>query len=236
MQSVIKLITSDKYSVYATLDKIPMADNLIIMVHGLSGSSEEHIFVNGAKFFNQQGYDVVRIDFYSEKEGARKLSETNVSEHSDDLILLVKYFQNTYKKIFLIGHSLGGLTILRKDIPNIQGTILRDPSLYPSSEGEYTFDETKNMFLLDRGENLYISPHMIKERTQDKTEMLSQYHLPTKVIFASEESLKDQRVSIKSSLKFPGEFVTINGASHCFDETGTEEKLFEETIEWLKKQ
>ena len=68
MQSLIKLTTPDNYNVYATLDKIHMADNLIIIVHGLSGSSEEHIHVNGAKFFNQQGYDVARIDFYSEKE------------------------------------------------------------------------------------------------------------------------------------------------------------------------
>lgn len=54
MQSIITRITSDGYKVYGTLDQVPSTDKLIIMVHGLSGSSEEHVFVNGAEFFNQQ--------------------------------------------------------------------------------------------------------------------------------------------------------------------------------------
>jgi len=236
MQSTITLVTPDNYKVYGTLDQISTTDKLIIIVHGLSGSSEEHIFVNGAKFFNQQWYDVCRIDFYCEKEWSRKLWETNVSEHSDDLLLLINHFQGTYKKIFLIGHSLWWLTIMWKPISSIQWAVLRDPSLYPSSEGEYVLKPNKQKYLLNRGENLYISDHMVKERTEDKTELLAKYTIPTKIIFASKESLKDQRTAIKSDLQFPCEFTTIDWASHCFDEEGTEEKLFEETLVWLNKK
>lgn len=51
---------------------------------------------------------------------------------------------------------------------------------------------------------------MVKERTEDKTELLTQYTIPTKIIFASEERLKDQRTDIKSDLHFPCEFSTID--------------------------
>lgn len=236
MESSFFIPTTDGHRIYLTMDKVSNSETLVIMVHGLSGSSQEHMFVNWAKFFNQHEYDVCRVDLYAEKEWARTMSETNISEHSDDLILVIKHFEHTYKKIFLIGHSLWWLVIMRKKLPDVQGAVLWDPSLYPSSKGVDSFIPDKNMYLLDRWEDLYISPRMMQERTQDKTEMIAHYYIPTKVISAGRGTLKDQREPIKKDLQFPCEFVVIEWASHCFDEEGTEENLFKETLNRIGKK
>ena len=63
----------------------------------------------------------------------------------------------------------------------------------------------------------------------------SEIDIPVKIICAEKWILKKWGEKYYKAAKGPKDFVIIPWASHCFDEEGTEEKLFTETEKRIKR-
>ncbi len=70
------------------------------------------------------------------------MSKSTITTHGKDLDTIVSHFRKKYKKIIVIGHSLGSPTILKSDFSKVDNIILWDPS-YLESGSEDTPKKAK---------------------------------------------------------------------------------------------
>ena len=242
MEKEIKIKTTDNHLIYGTLNELKKPDKLIIFVHGLTGDQNEHIFYNAVKFFPKRGYATFRFDLYSGEKKGRSLSKCTIKLHAQDLNRVIAYFKKRFKKVFLVGHSLGGATILVSDISKTTGVVLWDPSCN-LGEGLVGIDKyckynrCLNAYIFQWGTEYIIGKKMYEEWKDfpGPKELMKKVHKPIKIICAGKGVLvKGGKEYFKYATK-PKAFVIINQAYHNFDEEGIEEKLFQETLSWIKK-
>ena len=130
MEKQIKIPIANKKYIYGTL-RGSLKNPLLVFVHGFTGYKDEHIFFNGARFFEKKGFSTFRFDLYNWNKDARKLEECTLSLHGEDLDTVVKYLRKKgANKIFVAGHSFGGVTVLlskkillRKTLPISNGSL-----------------------------------------------------------------------------------------------------------------
>ncbi len=233
------LPTTDKYSIYGTLDTAQKKSSvLIVFVHGLTGSQNEHIFFNGAQFFTARGIDTFRFDFYTSARGGRKLQHCGISTHAKDLTSVVDRFQNTYKKIFVVGHSLGGLVIMSAKLKHINGALLWDSTTSNAERRreDFVFHKDLNVYIIKWGVSSLMSKKMVSEwkRFPAPKDAIKKITVPVKIICAGNWKYVKAAQEYFAYANDPKEFAVIQGATHNFDERGTEEALFKESYKFIK--
>ncbi len=240
MEKEIKINTRNGKYIYGKLQG-SLKNPLIIFVHGLTGYMDEHIFYNGARFFEKKGFSTFRFNLYDYWDNARKLHECDLKTHSGDLNRVAEYFQR--KKvgdIYAIGHSYGGPTILLSKTKKYKALILWDPSFHLkelfknkkySKEFKGYFKEWSLMFFVG---SKFVAE---AERLADAYwRLVGKNKAPTKVILAGKGNAQfPQKHNFFGALNDPKEIIELKGAGHTFSEDGMEEKLFAETLKWLNK-
>jgi len=240
MEKKIKIKTKDDHLIYGTLNTPTKASSkLIIFVHGLTGDQDEHIFYNAAKFFPKKEFVTFRFDLYSGEKKGRSLSKTTIKIHAKDLDKVVDYFRNKFKKIFVVGHSMGGPTILLSKTKEMNGIILWDPSydLAKDLARICKYNKCLNVYILNWGTEFIIGKRMYNEWRSfpDPRVLLQEIKAPIKIICAGKNFLVSGGRQYFKHANSPKAFIVIKNAGHTFDEVGAEEKLFSETLEWVKK-
>ncbi len=242
MEKEIVINTGDKHSIYGTLNSKKKSDKLMIFVHGLTGNQKEHIFFNSAKFFTKHGFDTFRFDLYTWKKNGRKLRDCTLDIHAKDTNKVIEHFRNKYKKVFLVGHSYGGLTILKTDTSLISGMILWDASYSKGTSrgtdwiNEKNYNKHLDAYILDWGVELIIGKAMFEEaKTLPHPRLIKRINVPVKIICAGKSRLVKAGKLYFKYAKNPKEFTIIKDASHTFSEEGTEDKLFKETLKFVTK-
>ena len=95
------------------LSSVPQSKGLILLVHGLTSSQDEPIFREAERFFNEKQYSTFRFSFYGDLEGERKLKDITLHDHITDVNNIIHFlFLQGFSKIFLVGHSYGGIVNL----------------------------------------------------------------------------------------------------------------------------
>ena len=235
MEKEIIIPTKDSYKIYGTLNSKTKSNTLLIFAHGLSGNQYEHYYFNGAKFFAKEGFDTFRFDFYARKNNARPLIKSTIATHVKDLESVISNFKNKYQNIVLIGHSIGALVILKSNLSNINKIILWDPTngMKNIKEKNCSFNKKLDKYVLHWGLDIIISKEFIEEWKNTNIEkLIKNIEIPCKFIFAGNSSKHEiwKPFLIKTKHKAS----IVKGATHCFYEEGTLEKLFQETLSWLK--
>ena len=90
-------------------------DKLVILLHGLEGSSDRAYIRGMAKIFSQNTFDVLSFNFRGcsgEPNLTMKGYHMAATEDLEEVILSL-HKTDTYKSIYLIGFSLGGSVVLR---------------------------------------------------------------------------------------------------------------------------
>lgn len=216
---------------YGSLNRL-----VVIFVHGLTGHMDEHPFYNGARHFYDQGFSSIRFNLYDSEVDARKLTDCTLKTHAHDLNVVTNYLkEENVRKIFAIGHSYGGPTILLADQSKLDAIVLWDPSY-----GDI-FDNTKhiqeiNAYRIRWGTDILIGADMYEERKQlDWDNLTATIRTPLKIISAGKgKLLKGSKIYIEKA-KGPTEHAVIKNTTHNFNEEGAAEKLFAESVKWLKK-
>ncbi|MEX2033185.1 MAG: alpha/beta fold hydrolase [Candidatus Colwellbacteria bacterium] len=240
MEKEIKIRTPDKHIIYGTLSLAKRkSSTLLVFVHGLTGHQNEHIFYNGARYFSERGINTFRFDLYTSEKGGRVLTKCGISTHAEDLNTVVKYFRKKFKKIFVAGHSLGGLTIQASNADLVDGIIFWDSarSLKGVKGAGFKFIKALDLYLIRWGTEILMGKKMNRERNNFPlpNEIMPRIHTPIKIIVAGKGTvIKTGRAYYKYANK-PKEFAIVKGAGHNFNEEGVAEKLFAETYSFIKK-
>lgn len=227
------------YLIHGVLNSKKCTQKLFICTHGLSGSKDSHLPFNSVKYFNSQGFDVFRFDFYSSKDKGRKLEETTIKDHVKDLDQVIKHFNDKYLEIYLAGISLGGpVCLLSRMHEYITKLVLWEPSLdLELISKRYKYDKSRNMYYKHESQLKYIGKDMYDELKKIKTlDLLKKVKIPALAIFGTESlwgSMFDEVENIKNANLIVKQ---VSRASHSFDEEGTDEALYEMTLDFFQRK
>ncbi len=101
---------------FIDLDFVPKGeDKLVILMHGLEGSSDRAYIRGMAKIFSQNNFDVLSFNFRGcsgEPNLTMKGYHMAATEDLEEVILSL-HKSDIYKSIYLLGFSLGGSVVLR---------------------------------------------------------------------------------------------------------------------------
>ena len=238
MEKEIKIKTKDKKLIYGTfLEGRKSSTRLVIFCHGFTGNSNEHILFNGASFFSEKGYDTFRFDLYGGHKNARHFETTSLALHGRDITTVVSHFKKQYKKIYLVGHSFGGPSIVLADTKLVDAIVLWDPSfiLFKEEKKDLPRDKELDFHVTNWGMRIIIGDRFIEQlfSMTDYGTSVASVVRPTKVIVAGTGN-KNAR-QYMDHLKAPKSFIRVPNADHCFNNHKAEKRLFEETYEWIKK-
>ncbi len=91
------------------------SDTIVILIHGLEGSSESKYILSAVAEFNSIGYDTVSFNLRGCSGEDNRLLKTYHSGKTEDLDFVVSYLLKNYayKKIMIVGYSLGGNLTLK---------------------------------------------------------------------------------------------------------------------------
>lgn len=254
MEKELKIKTTDNKKVYGVLrtpkkfiktktitklNKNIFGKGLVVLVHGLTGHKNEHHLFNAARFFEKKNYATFRFDLYSYEKDQRRLDKCTLKTHAQDLDSVISFFRrHGASKIFVAGHSYGGLTILLSKKKDYNAIALWDATYNPKFFKGAKYIKEENAYVLDWGVKYIIGGAMIKEAkvlTPTKcNELIKNVHVPIKIIVAGNGDVEMRSAYVKNANE-PKAYAVIKGATHVFDEDGTEEMLFKETYDWFRK-
>jgi alpha-beta hydrolase superfamily lysophospholipase len=239
----LKIKTPDKKFIYGTLG-LPKkkTSKLVIFVHGLASTELWPTMLLASWYFRQRGYAYFRINLYDWRKGARTLMSSDLKQHALDTITAVKYLKRLgYKNIYAVGHSFGGLTLLRSDTSNFKAISLWDCSSFieynPVKRIKY-LKKTKHPYMPGSYE-LAMSERYINgmKNFPNELDLISKIIAPTQICYADGRKgmlIKSSKRYYKS-LSAPKELVPIKNSSHSFTEEGIGEVLFKNTKAWFDK-
>ena len=85
---------------------------LFIVMHGFCGNKEEALIQEMARMMREEGFATLRPDMYGHGKSGGDFRELTVHKWIADAMCLIDYAksQHRFSRIYLCGHSLGGLT------------------------------------------------------------------------------------------------------------------------------
>jgi pimeloyl-ACP methyl ester carboxylesterase len=166
------------------------------------------------------------------------MTDCGISTHAEDLNAVMKFFRKKFRKIFVAGHSLGGLTILLSNADLADGIVFWDSSSKPRGRlGDFNYDKKLKKYVIRWGTECLMSKRMFTEwkNFPSPKKAIAKINRPVKVIVSGRGILQKAGREYYRFAKKPKGFSIIKGASHNFDEEGVAEKLFLETLDFIKK-
>lgn len=242
MEKSLKIKLSEKFSLYGKFNG-SFDKPLFIIVHGLPGNMDEEFYYSSTRWFDKNGFSTFRFNLYGHQKDARQLMDCALETHSADLDAIIRYFRKRgVKKIFIAGHSFGGLTILCSREQDFNGVALWDPSYKISfTKTEYGLPGGKyikeiNGYLMKWGINIIISKAMAEEVDLLQWNSITKnFKAPFKIILAGKGVLKNAKKYLNNT-KVEKDLIIINEATHHFnDKEGMQEKVFKVSEKWFRK-
>ncbi|REH48830.1 hypothetical protein C7448_105110 [Tenacibaculum gallaicum] len=157
---------------------------LILLIHGLEGSSESNYMITTSNHLNNIGFDTVCMNLRGCSGEDNLLLETYHSGKTDDVDFVIKYIKSSYnyENIIIIGFSLGGNLTLKylgeySDIPSeVKGGVaVSVPVDLTSSQAE--LNKLKN--------KIYLSEFLrtMKLKLLQKAEEFPEFKLNKELLF-----------------------------------------------------
>lgn len=233
--------TPDGKTIYGILTQSPIdTRKLLILSHGLTGCMDEHMHMEAKRFFSNNGYDVVRFNYYGPQDDARKMEETTLALHAQDLNQICDHFRPNYDKLFIAGHSYGGLTLV---VANPLATALSfwDSSFTPFKgfmEKEAKKLDGTPFYTIGWGTSVLMGAAMYDEALEmdSKADALAKkITTPSQVILAGDQSENPVRMALYEALACPRQLEEIDRADHCFTHGDTLYTLFKRTLSWFEQ-
>lgn len=240
MEKQLKIKIPGGKIIYGTFGTNKKSNALVIFVHGFVAHQNEHIFFNGAKFLAHKGFDTFRFNLYAGGEkNSRHFRDTTISLHGQDITTVIKYFRKKYEKIYVIGHSYGGVSLLFTDQSLIDGYIFWDASyINPLKDSkEYMkYHKGLNAYIVDWGVEALVGGGFVNELKSfpDCGELISRINKPVLFITAGGKGNLKAGKRYFEKANSPKKFINIKTADHNFNNWDDEETLFKETYDWLK--
>lgn len=89
-------------------------ENLIVLSHGLEGSSDRYYIKRAARYFHERGWDILAWNCRSCSGEMNRLPRFYHHGDTEDLSKVIDHvLKSSYKKVILIGYSMGGSMSLK---------------------------------------------------------------------------------------------------------------------------
>jgi pimeloyl-ACP methyl ester carboxylesterase len=240
MEEKFSIPTRDGHTIYGTLNYQDIKPTkAVIFVHGLTAHENFHLYHNAARVFPRHGFATIRFNLYDSQKNARALQNCTIAIHAQDINTIVTHFKNQFETLYLVGHSMGGPSILLADTSKINAIVLWDPSHHLSlhTRNPLTYEKKEDHVIIHWHLDIIMGLEMYNEwlNFQDTNILIANITKPIKIICAQKGTLASTSKLYFESANEPKELCIIKGAGHCFDEENTEEELFKETVHWIKK-
>lgn len=110
----VRVDTWDKDFIDLDFSKVD-SKSIVLLIHGLEGSSESHYMISTSKELNKHGLDTVSMNLRGCSGEDNLLLQTYHSGKTDDVKFIIEYLlQNySYENIAIVGFSLGGNITLK---------------------------------------------------------------------------------------------------------------------------
>lgn len=237
------LNAGDGFRIYGTFNQArgeKKAKKLLICAHGLTGYPEEWLHIMAMRWFTARGYDVVRFAFYHSAEDARKLNSCLLAHHINDLKVVLEYYQPDYDKIYIAGHSYGGMTTVCLN-PDVRAVALWDSTLFSYSDWWITntcADPEWKAHFLSYHVDVLVNEAMIAEAENYDLRKMKQLaramKAPTMLTIADMHYERPGQQQIFDYFPEPKEISHVQ-AGHDFFEDDRVFELLEKTENWFEK-
>lgn len=216
------------------------SDKAILIGHGLAGSPNSYMHMMARDYFNERGYDVYRMAFYWDEPGYRVLHECTLQGQGDDLNAVLDQVRAQHKKIYVCGHSYGGLTLVFAN-PKADALSFWDASYQPWGRfwSKAATPTAEGAYMLHWEYDIKIGAPMIEEAkslTRDKVRaMTARIQTPSQVMVAGASWLHDDTSMLFDDLTCTKDRYEIQRAGHTFVEGRTVYELLEKTHTWFER-
>jgi pimeloyl-ACP methyl ester carboxylesterase len=220
-------------------------ESIVIMSHGFTGDKYEWgRFPEMARRCNQEGYDALIFDFSG--SGENKREPITITRQFNDLESVYEWTRSEgYKKIAVLGLSLGGLTTLGAKISDVDAYVFWAPVTFLHTTDDQTswFKDISNgpVEIPTSGEGgpIVIDLSFVIEFGKFRVKpALKSLDKPVLVVQGTKDESVPHELTRKAFKFFPenkrNELIEIEGAGHDFEGEHLE-KFIDTTIQWLKK-
>jgi alpha-beta hydrolase superfamily lysophospholipase len=243
VEEEVALTAPDGKRIYVTIGHpIGSAKGTVILVHGLASTALWPTILLGSWYFRRKGYAYCRINLYDWRSGARSLMTSDLRQHSRDVDTVIRYLtRRGFSNFYGVGHSFGGLTLLRTNTAVFSAVSLWDCSSFISYPPRQWLrkDRDSGATYLIGGCELLMSKRFIRSMVSfpDELELISQVNAPCQICYAAGKSgaLIESSKRYYSRLTVEGELVPVANASHSFTEEGVAEILFARCEKWFRR-
>lgn len=239
MDSPWTLTAPDGATIYGVANSSGQADTAVFIVHGLTGHMYEYQHKRAADHFAPR-FDVYRFNLYDGREGARALVDCTIATHAADLQTVLARFAGRYRRVFLIGHSYGGPTIMRANPGGITAVSLWDPSydlrgVQEQFKKSYVADGA--YYQVNWGTSYLIGRAMFEEAARMDAALCErlarEFSAPVQVVLAGEGHYAGKPHSY-DSFNARNRRDIVYGTQHCFYEGASCDELLEKTARWFE--
>lgn len=184
-------------------------NKLLILCHGLEGSSKSHYIKAFARYFSERNWDILALNYRSCSGEINTSPSYYVSGKGDEIDIALS-LSTKYKKIVLTGFSLGANKVLHymgnteNKTENLKGAFVVSPpcDLYGSS------------IMMNRGLNKIYANFFLKQLKEKVIKKQEKYP----EIFKNTNISMDKVLGAKTLIEFDDEFTAkINGCKDAFE-------------------
>ncbi|MBN2413679.1 alpha/beta fold hydrolase [candidate division KSB1 bacterium] len=221
------------------------SDKIIIMCHGFKGDKIENkrLFVEAARTFTRENYDVLRFDFYGSGDSEGEFEDTLISTNIANLTDAVQFVKEKgYKHIAVLGISMGAAAvILTVNKLDVEAVILW--SAVPDMKTVFAAN-IKSMGDFDPDKIVYeyegwsIKRYFWEDAVQyNIKEQLARIKVPKLII----QGTADDPVFVQGFYEFreivlpPADFMEMPNAGHTYQTPGHRLKVIRQTLIWLNR-
>lgn len=218
---------------------------IVVIMHGRPGDGNELLPYLYARHLYEQGIASLRLFMYDFLKYTRNLVDCTLDTHANDFDAVVKKLREEgVTQIYGVGHSYGGLTILKASEP-LDGAVLWDPTHgsiyqeeYDSSDyGEFPEKECGDFIVVPTGQGFIKSKSETDYNKQlgDTTHLAASKGYPLKVISAGKGVMAHLGKKYIDVADLPKEHIIIDEAHHQFEDSDDVVlRLFNESTDWLR--
>jgi hypothetical protein len=229
--------------IYGLMSRSAVGDGsrLILAAHGFSGYPDEFLMRFSRDRFLAAGYDVCRLAFYSWEPDARRLDETTLALQADDLRRAFEAL-SAGMRVFVIGHSYGGMTALLANLPaaaqSLWDCVFVPERLWPERLA-MTWEPTIGKYVTTDGRRMLVNPAMREEGLgyglDDMRRLAAELRAPTQIVVAEAGGHTDPAQDWSGSVPEPRDRVVVPAANHVFSNGTTVEELCRATLAWFDR-
>ncbi|MBQ4425040.1 MAG: alpha/beta fold hydrolase [Lachnospiraceae bacterium] len=215
---------------------------LVIIIHGLTGNREEAQLVTLSRKLGELGFATLRADLYGHGASGGAFRDHTVFKWISNIIKLIDYArgQRAFSRLFLCGHSQGGLAVLlaaAMERDRTDGVIALAPALTIPARARkgalfgLIFDPGRvpEEFEFSDGP---LSGNYVRTAQLIHAEDAEKYEGPVLFIHGEADEIVPAEVSVRAAQRYKGaQLVIIPGDSHDFDRHA--DKAAQAAGEWL---